>query len=393
MYRTLRVLTIAQVFAQTGAPVVVLLGGLVGAVIAPRPDLATLPVALMIAGTASATIPAALFMGRFGRKAGFMLGASCACMAGVLAAWAIGKGNFLLFCTATFLVGTNNAFVQQYRFAVAESVPFDRVGRSLSVLMLAGVAAAYMGPETARRLQDASALGEFAGSFLGLSGYMLVCLVMLAFYRNQDMPRFDSKEPGRPLAMIVKQPVFLVAIGASVAAWSVMSLIMTATPVSMHRFDHFSLDDTALVIQSHIMAMFLPSLFSGYLLDRIGPLKIIVAGLVLLFASLYIAWSDRVWLHYWWALVLLGVGWNFLFLGGTTMLTQTCHPAERFRVQALNDFVVFSMQATAALGSGFILVRFGWNWIVGLSLPWLVMLIVVLFLSRHRLVPVNRGLL
>ena len=176
----------------------------------------------------------------------------------------------------------------------------------------------------------------------------------------------------------------MVAITAAVVAWSVMSLVMTATPVSMNHVDQFSIADTAWVIQSHIMAMFLPSLISGLLIGRFGALRIIIAGLTLMFASLTIAYLDRQLMHYWSALVLLGVGWNFLFLGGTTLLTQSYRSTERFKVQALNDFIVFTMQAIAALSSGFILMQFGWNWLIGLSLPWLLLLIPVLFLTRIR---------
>jgi predicted MFS family arabinose efflux permease len=385
VYRTLKILTIAQAFAQTGAPIVVLLGGIVGARLAPNPSLATLPIALMIVGTATTTIPAALFMGKFGRKAGFMFGASYCFMAGIIGATAIGEESFAFFCLATFLVGSHNAFIQQYRFAVAESVPENRLGRTLSILMLAGVAAALMGPEAAQRLQSASSLGEFAGSFLGLSAFMLVTLVMLSFYRNGTTDEEVVDEQSRDLRFIVRQPMFILAICSAVVAWSVMSLLMTATPVSMHTIDHFSLEDTAWVIQSHIVAMFLPSLFSGFLIDRFGAVKIIVAGLTLMFTCLFVAYMDRQLMHYWWALVLLGVGWNFLFLGGTTLLTKTYRPAERFRVQALNDFVVFSLQATAALGSGLVLVQFGWDWLVGLSLPLLLILIAVLFYARNRI--------
>lgn len=388
MYRTLKILTVAQAFAQTGAPIVVLLGGIVGTRLAPSPDLATLPVALMILGTASSTIPAALLMGRFGRKAGFIFGASYAYLAGLLAAFAISRDSFVLFCLATFLVGSHNAFIQQYRFAVAESVPPGKVGQSLSILMLAGVAAAFMGPESAQRLQDASMLGEFAGSFLGLSAFMLGTIAVLCFYQNINVDEESDSSQQRTLLTIVQQPMLIVAIAAGVVAWSVMSLMMTATPVSMNQVDHFNLADTAWVIQSHIMAMFLPSLFSGFLISRFGALKVIMAGLALLFACLYVAFMDRQLMHYWWALVLLGVGWNFLFLGGTTLLTQTYSSAERFKVQALNDFIVFSMQAIAALSSGFILVQFGWGWIVGLSLPWLLLLIPVLFLARNRMATV-----
>jgi len=385
VYRTLKILTIAQAFAQTGAPIVVLLGGIVGASLAPTPSLATLPIALMIVGTATTTIPAALFMGKFGRKAGFMFAATYCFMAGIIGAYAINQESFVLFCMATFLVGSHNAFIQQYRFAVAESVPANKLGRSLSILMLAGVAAALMGPEAAQRLRAVSSMGEFAGSFLGLSSFMLVTLVMLSFYKNGSTTEVAVDEKSRDLRVIVQQPMFILAICSAVVAWSVMSLLMTATPVSMHTVDHFNLEDTAWVIQSHIVAMFLPSLFSGFLVDRFGAIKIIIAGLTLMFTCLFIAYMDRQLMHYWWALVLLGVGWNFLFLGGTTLLTQTYRPAERFKVQAFNDFVVFSLQATAALGSGLILVQFGWDWLVGLSLPWLLILIAVLFYVRNRI--------
>jgi MFS family permease len=385
VYRTLKILTLAQAFAQTGAPIVVLLGGIVGTSLAPTPSLATLPIALMIVGTATTTIPAALFMGKFGRKAGFMFAATYCFMAGLIGAIAIHLESFALFCLATFLVGSHNAFIQQYRFAVAESVPANKLGRSLSILMLAGVAAALMGPEAAQRLRAVSSLGEFAGSFLGLSCFMLVTLVMLSFYKNGSTDDIAVDEKSRDLRVIVQQPMFILAICSAVVAWSVMSLLMTATPVSMHTVDHFNLEDTAWVIQSHIVAMFLPSLFSGFLIDRFGAIKIIIAGLALMFTCLFIAYMDRQLMHYWWALVLLGVGWNFLFLGGTTLLTQTYRPAERFRVQALNDFVVFSLQATAALGSGLILVQFGWDWLIGLSLPWLLFLIAVLFYARNRI--------
>jgi MFS family permease len=339
----------------------------------------------MIVGTATTTIPAALFMGKFGRKAGFMFAATYCFMAGLIGAYAINQESFVLFCMATFLVGSHNAFIQQYRFAVAESVPANKLGRSLSILMLAGVAAALMGPEAAQRLRAVSSMGEFAGSFLGLSSFMLVTLVMLSFYKNGSTTEVAVDEKSRDLRVIVQQPMFILAICSAVVAWSVMSLLMTATPVSMHTVDHFNLEDTAWVIQSHIVAMFLPSLFSGFLIDRFGAIKIIIAGLTLMFTCLFIAYMDRQLMHYWWALVLLGVGWNFLFLGGTTLLTQTYRPAERFRVQALNDFVVFSLQATAALGSGLILVQFGWDWLIGLSLPWLLILIAVLFYARNRI--------
>lgn len=382
--RTVVVLTLAQCFAQCGAPIVVLVGGIVGSAIAPVSGLATLPIAIMIVGTALTTVPAALFMQRFGRKTGFMVSACCACAAGVLAAFSIRESNFWLFCVATLLVGSNVAFVQQYRFAVAESVAPERVGPAVSVLMMAGVVAAFLGPEVANRLHAVVDWGAFSGSFFGLSGLMFCALVCLGFYRDGSMASSSVDQGGRSIVLIATNPLFLLAVGSAVVGYAVMSFIMTATPVSMHATEHFSLDETTLVIQSHIVAMFLPSLFSGLLISRFGARNIIAAGLAVLFVCLGIAWMDRQLFHYWLALVLLGVGWNFLFVGGTTLLTTTYRTAERFRVQALNDFLIFGLQALAALGSGVVLSALGWHWILGLSLPWLVLLLPVFWIARRN---------
>ena len=384
MFRTLPVLSIAQAFSQTAAPVIVLLGGIVGTRLAPSHDLATLPVAFMIIGTAITTIPAALLMSRIGRKNGFMLSALAASLAGVLAAYAISESNFWLFCASTMIIGGNNAFVQQYRFAVAEVAAPDQVGKSLSILMLAGVFAAWMGPAVAQSLYDKGPWGEFSGSFLGVSALMLVALISLSFYENKPMTSQAVEEKPRALTSIVLQLMFLAAVGAAVVGYGVMSLVMTATPVSMHTIDHFSLEDTTWVIQSHIMAMFLPSLFSGFLIDKFGPVKIVFSGLVLMAACLVVGYIERHLMHYWVALILLGVGWNFLFLGGTTLLTKTYTDAERFKVQAFNDFLIFSFQAMAALGSGYLLTQFGWNWVLGFSVPWLVALAVLLLVATVK---------
>ena len=384
MSRTLPVLSIAQAFSQTAAPVIVLLGGIVGTRLAPSHDLATLPVAFMIIGTAITTIPAALLMSRIGRKNGFMLSALAASLAGVLAAYAISESNFWLFCASTMIIGGNNAFVQQYRFAVAEVAAPDQVGKSLSILMLAGVVAAWMGPAVAQNLHDKGPWGEFSGSFLGVSALMLVALISLSFFENKPMTSRAVEEQPRALISIVLQLIFLAAVGAAVVGYGVMSLVMTATPVSMHTIDHFSLEDTTWVIQSHIMAMFLPSLFSGFLIDKFGPVKIVFSGLVLMAACLVVGYIERHLMHYWVALILLGVGWNFLFLGGTTLLTKTYTDAERFKVQAFNDFLIFSFQAMAALGSGYLLTQFGWNWVLGFSVPWLVALAVLLLVATVK---------
>jgi len=385
MPRTLLVLTVAACVAQTGAPIVVLLAGIVGAEMAPTSDLATLPVALMILGTAATTIPASFTMRRFGRKAGFMLAAGYAGAAGALAAYAIMSLDFWLFCAGTFLIGSHNAFVQQYRFAVAEAVPGHQLGRSLSVLMLAGVVAAYLGPKIAMEMQELVPGALYAGSFLGLSALMGAAVLVLSFYQGDFSASGVGGGQGRPLMEIARQLDFKLAIAASVGAWSVMSLLMTATPVSMHTLDGFDMADTAWVIQSHIMAMFLPSLFSGILVDRFGPVRMIQLGAGVLCLCLIVALSDQKLMHYWWSLVLLGVGWNFMYLGGTTLLTKTYRAGEQFKVQACNDFIVFGMQAIAALSSGYLLLNLGWDWLIYLSLPMLMIPMALMVRSRQLL--------
>ena len=385
MNRTLMVLTAAAAVAQTGAPIVVLLGGIVGATMAPVPGLATLPVALMIVGTAMSTIPASLLMRRVGRKVGFIFGAAYSAGGGGLAALALINDWFWMLCVATFLIGSHNAFVQQYRFAVAESASPDRLGRSLSILMLAGVAAAYIGPKMATELQSAIAAHLYAGSFLGLSALMICAMGVLTMYVPTTPKSAQQEGSGRSLLTIAKQPNFQLALAAAVAAWSIMSLLMTATPVAMHEVDGFNMQDTAFVIQSHIMAMFLPSLVTGVLIDRYGAPLMIAVGAAILGTCLVIGFIDHQLIHYWWALVLLGVGWNFMQLGGTALLTTTYEPSEQFKVQAFNDFTVFTLQAVAALSSGYLLLSLGWHFLIYFSVPLLAL--PLLFLAIHQLRP------
>ncbi len=390
MYRTLIILGLAQCFGQTAQPVIVLLGGIIGAAIAPAPELATLPIALMIIGVAVTTIPASLLMARIGRKAGFLIATTYAILAGFIGAYAVSVDGFWLFCFSTFLIGSYAAFMQQFRFAVAESVPEHLIARCVSFLMLSGIVAALLGPEVAKRLSEVGDLPQFVGSFLGLSALMSVSFVILLFYRNADPVEIAHGDGARPLPEILRQPTLILAIAAAVVGWSIMSLIMTATPVSMHEMDHFSLEDTTWVIQSHILAMFVPSLFSGFLISWLGAERIIQAGLLLMFGCVLVGYGSPEFMHYWVSLVLLGVGWNFLFLGGTTLLTTTYRSSERFKVQAFNDFLVFALQAFASLGSGALLATFGWNGVIALSLPWLVILIPVLIVTRRGAVQTVR---
>jgi MFS family permease len=382
-YRTLLVLGIAQCFGQTAAPIMVLLGGLVGARLAPTIEWATLPIACMVIGTACTTVPASLLMSRFGRRAGFLIATGYGAAAGLIAAWSVNFGNFVVFCFSAFLVGSYGAFTQQFRFAVAESVPNEAVAKSLSLLMLAGIVAAFLGPEVAQRFSKIFDFPLYVGSYLGLSG-LITCsfVVLLLFYRNVQVTGVSEHKAMRPFSSILRDSSLLLAIAAAVVGWSVMSLTMTATPVSMHEIDHLSLEDTTWVIQSHILAMYVPSLFSGFLITWLGVVRVIQAGLLLMIGMLIVGFGKPELIHYWGAMVLLGIGWNFLFVGGTTLLTQTYRTSERFKVQALNDFLVFGLQAIGSLGAGVLLATFGWSAVIVACMPWLLLLVPFLWFGR-----------
>lgn len=384
-YRTLIVLTLSQCFGQTAAPILILLGGIVGAQLAPTIDLATLPIAVQIVGLASATLPATYLMSKLGRKLGFLTGNFLCLIGALLAAWSIYEESFLVFCIASFLVGNFMAFSHQVRFAVAESVESEQVPKSLAVLMFAGIVAALLGPEIARRFSEVAQLPLYVGSFLGMAVLVSFSfIIILLFYQNTLIKQADHNEAARPLSEILKQPALILAILAAAVGYCVMSLIMTATPLSMHELDQHSLDDTTWVIQSHILAMFVPSLFSGFLVSWFGAMRIIQTGFVILSLCVLVGWGQPEFIHYWGALVLLGVGWNFLYLGGTTLLTRSYRSAERFKVQAVNDFLVFGLQAIGSLSAGLLLAGLGWNGVMGFAIPLLVILFFVLFISGRR---------
>lgn len=383
--RNIAILSLSQALGLSAVPAITLLGGIVGAALAPTPVLATLPVSLVIVGVALFTFPAASTMKRIGRRKGFMISAMGAGLACLLAAFAVGNENFLLYCLAALLVGGNSAFISQYRFAAAESVSPPEVGRAVSFVLLGGIAAGFLGPEIVKHTQGSG--GEYTLTFIVLAGLYACVVMLMAFLKEPIVQQESLSGQERPLRKIVSQPVFLTALAASVVGYGVMTFIMTATPVNMHVMHGFSLDDTAWVIQSHVIAMFLPSLFTAFLIQRLGVLRLLSAGLgvMLLCIILAILSEDR--LHYWWALVLLGVGWNFLYVGGTTLLTRTYRPVERFKTQAANDFTVFGIQAVASLSAGAVLFTAGWDTLVLLTLPFLLALFAGLFFLRHHLAP------
>ena len=365
----------------------VLVGGIVGAELAPNPIWSTLPISLMTVGLALTTIPSAMVMKRVGRRIGFSFSAVVAICGALLAAYAVVQHNFTLFCLGALLMGTNSAYVQQYRFAAVESVEPSLAGRAVSLTLLGGVLAGFLGPEIARRSQDMVSSALYVGSFLSMAVlFALVLLLMLLYKDVSKSQREQRMENGaqRPLRKIVLQPVYITALLSGMAAYGVMSFIMTATPVHMHRLAGFSLGDTSLVIQSHIIAMFLPSLFSGYLLDRLGAIRVMLAGLAAITACVLLGAVSVVLLQYWGALVLLGVGWNFLFVGATVLLTKSYLPPERYKAQAFNEFTIFSVQALLSLSAGVMLYRSNWDTLNMSTLPLLLLVLVSILWVRKK---------
>lgn len=388
--RNVPLLSITQALGSAGITLMVLLGGLIGSDIAPNPALATLPISIQVLGVACSTIPATLIMRRFGRRSGFIGSSVIAALAALLAAYAVVSRNFALFCTATFFTGMNGAFVQQYRFAAGESVEPRFASRAVSLVLVGGIFAGVLGPEIAKRTKDLIATGTYAGSFISLALLYLLAAGLLLFLKDIRPQAIVDGGVERPLRQIMAQPIYLVAMLAGMIGYGVMSFTMTATPIQLNRVSGFSLDETAWVIQSHVVAMFLPSLFTGFIIERLGVLRVMFSGVLLLVVCVAIGLISEHLLHYWWALVLLGVGWNFLYVGGTVLLTQSYRPAERFKAQAANEFGIFGVQAIASLSAGTVIFTAGWIILNLITLPFLAIVLGALLLFRARMARARR---
>ncbi|MFT4674685.1 MAG: MFS family permease [Reinekea sp.] len=372
-------LVLVQPFAMAISSAIVLSSGFVGKALAPSPQWATLPISLMIIGLTIGAIPAALLMQRFGRKPVFLGSMLLSSLGALLAAWAISNSRFGVFLLAITCIGSTLAVVQQFRFAAIEGASHPSLaGRAVSILMLGSVAAAVIGTETVTLGQTLLPV-DYAGSYALLSVSTLIAFALLLFFKaDPQIAPAQSGATAVPIPNILKRPTLMIAIAAACVGYSVMAFVMTATPLAMHEVHLHSLASTKWVIQSHIMAMYLPSLITGELIRRFGSLKIIYAGLLAFLLTTAVGFAGANVLHYWWALVLLGLGWNFLFIGGTTLLAQNYLPQEKFKIQAINDFSIFVLQATASLAAGAILFAQGWSAIISIALVPTVLMVVAL---------------
>ncbi len=388
MMRDVYVLALAQALSAAGMMTVFLLGSILGSQLTPWPALATLPVALTVVGLAATALPAALLMERIGRRNAFIGSALVASAGALTMAWAVAESSFVVLCAAALVLGANLAFQQQHRFAAAESVTPGRVSHAVATVMTGTLAAAAVGPQLALALRNMFEGHEYAGSFVGVAALCAAAALVLTRYSGgPQRSRNASGGDARPLTEVVRQPSYRLAVAASVVSYAVMSFIMTATPISMHVHDHHSDVDTAWVIQSHLLAMYGPSLVSGRLIARIGVRAGMTVGTVLMAACVVIDSAGRDLMHYWWGLVLLGVGWNLLFVSGTTLLTTTYRSSERFRAQAVNEFAVFGTQAMASLLAGPAIHWLGWRSLNAAALAPLVLFVLALLawpLQRSR---------
>jgi predicted MFS family arabinose efflux permease len=380
-WRNVAILGAAQALAASAGPLVMLAGGIVGQSLAPSPLLATLPITALVLGLACAAVPAALLIRRIGRRPAFVIGAAVSGAGALIAARATTAESFVTFCAATFVMGASGAFVQQYRFAAAESVDRRHAGRAVSFVLVGGIIAGALGPEIGRRGPQWFGSG-FAGAFVLVAVVQVVAMVVLSRLRIPAPAADPGPREHQPFHAFFARPGFVLAVVAAGSASAIMSFLMTATPISMHVHDHLSIDEAAFVIQSHVIGMFAPSLVTGWLVDRLGVPRMMTAGALAIGGAIAAASSGHTVPAYWTALVLLGVGWNLLFIGGTVLLTQNLSPAERFRGQGLNDFTVFSSQAVASLAAGAVLHRFGWAAMNLAAVP--ILLVVVALIARSR---------
>jgi MFS family permease len=380
-YRDVALLALAQAMLMTGTSLLISTSALVGRNLAPDPGWATIPLGLQFLALTLSTIPASLFMGRYGRRAGFLVGVNLGVAGTLLAGYAILAGSFVLFCAAAVLLGSFNATGQFYRFAAAEVASESLRARAIGLVLAGGIVAAFMGPNLAAWSRQLAG-PDFAASYLILAVLYLIGLLAILPLRIPLPPRIALRAQGRPLREIAKTPVFAMAVLAATVGYGVMNLLMVATPLAMEGHHH-RFEDAAFVIQWHVVAMFLPSFFTGDLIRRFGLQRILVVGVLLNLASVGVNSHGHDVVHYWLSLMLLGVGWNFLFIGGTTLLTEAYRPEEKAKTQAVNDFIVFATVTVTALGSGALLATVGWAAVNALVVPFLLGVLLALWWVRR----------
>ncbi len=388
MNKNLFLLTASQVFGFTAANVTVFLSGIIGSQLSTIKSLSTLPPSIYIVGIAVSTIFAAKIMSIIGRRLGFVLASIASSISCLIAAYSITVENFIIFCFACFILGTGMAFIHQYRFAAAESVEKDKAPKAISTLLLAGIVSAFIGISLANYTKDFISDHLYVGSYLMLAILTLMPAFFLFFFKNKSETSFESKEEikTRGYFEFLCEPRFLQAITAASFAYVVMAFLMTATPISMHIIHNMSLEKTGLVIQFHVLSMFLPSLVTGTLIKKFGYSKMMYLGVIFYVLTILMSFFDPSFITYLFGLIFLGIGWNFLFVTGTSLLVTTYTPEEKFKAQGFNDLVVFSFTAISSLSAGILISMTSWKSVNLLCIPFLILIILsVLNADRKKI--------
>ena len=383
-YRDIFLLACCQALLLTNAAGLISMNALVGYSLVDVKTIATLGATTYVLGSAMATMPMSLWMGRVGRRRGFMAGALINVGGCAIAVAALSLKSFALYCVATAVIGIYNAIGLQYRFAAAEvAAPADKA-RAISLVLAGGIVGGFLGPAITRWGRDLFA-APFLGSFLMLAGVALVALAVQSQVHVPKPAATGHADGGRPLSEIVRQPVFVVAALSAVVGYGLMNLLMTATPLAMD-FCGLPYAQAAFVISWHVVGMYAPGFFTGSLIDRFGVLNVILAGAAVMAAGALVALTGNALPHFLAALVLIGVGWNFMYTGGTALLTESYTPVEKARTQGANDFIMFSTMAVSSFSSGAMVSTTGWEAMNWTALPVLVAVsgTVVWYARRHR---------
>ena len=365
--RNVGLLAACQALLFTNNSTLIAINGLAGLALAPYQGLATLPVTFWVLGGAISTMPASLHMKRVGRRAGLTAGTLWGVVGALICGAAIWVQSFWLLCFGALVFGVYNAYGQYYRFAAADVASADYRATAISLVLAGGLVGGILGPNTSRFTVDL--LGpKFMGAYLALIGFALATMLLLRWVRVPTPSAAEQAAAGRPLGEIVMQPKYVIAVLSAAIGFGVMNFLMTSTPIAMQAHHH-PYGEAAFVISWHVVGMFAPSFFTGPLIRRVGALPVMFAGALLNFASIGIALSGVAVPHFWWAMVVLGVGWNFLYIGATMLLTETYRPEERAKAQGANDQAIFVMMAISSFTSGMTVTTAGWERVNLLALP------------------------
>ena len=369
-------LAACQAMLMTNNATLIAVNGLAGLALAPTPSLATLPVTCWVVGGGIATMQASKYMKKVGRRAGLIRGASVGILGALICAAAIWQASFWLLCFGALVWGIYNAFGQYYRFVAAEVAAPDFRATAVSLVLAGGLVGGIIGPTLSRYTVDLVG-PKFAGAYLALIVFALITMAILSRIRIPDPTAAEQAASGRPLSEIAAQPKYIVAVMSGALSYGVMNFLMTSTPIAMGVCGH-PYGDAAFVISSHVIGMFAPSFVTGALIKRLGVIQVMLAGAALNIVSVAIALSGVAVANFWWSLVLLGVGWNFLYIGATTLLTETYRPEERAKAQGANETAIFAMMAISSFSSGMIVTNAGWEKVNYAAAPLIAVVILAL---------------